>query len=185
MRFAICSITTTGELPSFNFKDYTGEGFYKSGVHGTACAEIVHDVAPEAILHLLRITDFVDLDNAIVSAIDQNIDVISMSLGWDADGMGGNKGPPAYLVNKAAANEILVVSAAGNEHSNKVYNGIWTDEDGDNWHEFSDTSEDEIAPLKGRITRGENIHVSLTWDDWNESFNSISDNDYDIYLYQI
>ena len=38
--------------------DFTGEGLYAGeDIHGTACAEIVHDVAPEAELYLYKIGD--------------------------------------------------------------------------------------------------------------------------------
>ena len=38
------------------FRDYTGTGIYAgTDAHGTACAEIVHDVAPEAELYLYKV----------------------------------------------------------------------------------------------------------------------------------
>ena len=86
-----------GELPTYSYKDYTEEGFYEGGDHGTACAEIVHDVAPEATLDLLRINSIVDFENAIDRVIDYNGGAITLSLSWNGSGMGDGKGPPAYL----------------------------------------------------------------------------------------
>ena len=48
--------------------------------HGTACAEIVYDMAPSAQLYLIKIATDVDLDQAVSYAIAQNVDVISCLL---------------------------------------------------------------------------------------------------------
>ena len=43
----------------WGYRDYTDEGIYAGeDVHGTACAEIIHDVAPEAELTLLKVERF-------------------------------------------------------------------------------------------------------------------------------
>ena len=48
------------------FRDYTYTGIYAgTDTHGTACAEIIHDVAPEAELYLYKVADIVDLENAL------------------------------------------------------------------------------------------------------------------------
>ena len=45
--------------------DYTEEGMFAGdSVHGTGCAEIIHDLAPDAELTLLRVGDLTDLENA-------------------------------------------------------------------------------------------------------------------------
>ena len=76
-----------GDMPeSWWYLDYTDEGIYDGEeVHGTACAEIVHDVAPEAELWLLKVGDLVDLENAKDLCIREGIDIInhSMALGME------------------------------------------------------------------------------------------------------
>ena len=57
----------------------------------------------------------------------------------------------------------------------KHYEGVWSDPDGDRWHNFS-SQEDETLSFKAEA--GDDIHVYLTWDDW-----PISYQDYDLYLY--
>lgn len=73
----------SGEMPArWRYRDYTGEGIYTGdSIHGTACAEIVHDVAPEAELMLLKTDDLVDLENAKDLCIREGIDIINHSIG--------------------------------------------------------------------------------------------------------
>ena len=66
-----------GDMPGFWWVDYTGEGIYAGdSVHGTACAEIIHDVAPEAELYLYKVRDLADFENAKDRAIRDGIDII-------------------------------------------------------------------------------------------------------------
>ena len=58
--------------------DLTGGG----EVHGTACAEVVHDMAPGAQLYLLNFGTDVELNNAVTFCINNGIKVISHSVGW-------------------------------------------------------------------------------------------------------
>jgi hypothetical protein len=170
-----------GELPNVSYQDFSGRGFFLSGSgeHGTACAEIVHDVAPEAELILLRAESLVDLVSAIVWSVDNDVDVISHSLGWVTEGIGDGNGPAAYLADYAAANGILFVDAAGNKTAGQIYNGLWADTDSDGWHDFASGVEvielDQVAAL-------DVITVSLVWDDWSKGFATESTNDYDLHL---
>ena len=79
-----------GDMPARvgGYYDFTGEGIYagERTVHGTACAEIVHDVAPEAELYLYKVGDLVDLENAKDRAIRDGIDIINHSIGWFGTG---------------------------------------------------------------------------------------------------
>lgn len=52
------------------------------GSHGTECAEIVHDMAPEADLLLMKISTSVQLAEAVNDAITYGADMISHSVGW-------------------------------------------------------------------------------------------------------
>ena len=81
------------DLPDFWWIDFTGEGMYSGDiVHGTACAEIVHDLAPEAELYLLKVGDFVDLEKAKDRSIKDDIEIISYSAGGFYTGFGDGRG---------------------------------------------------------------------------------------------
>ena len=84
----------SGDMPArWRYRDYTGEGIYAGDdVHGTACAEIIYDVAPEAELTLLKVDDLVDLENAKDLCIREEIDIISHSIGWFGTGIGDGRG---------------------------------------------------------------------------------------------
>ena len=99
----------SGDMPArWRYRDYTGEGIYAGeSVHGTACAEIIHDVAPEAELTLLKTDDLVDLENAKDLCIREGIDIINHSIGWVGTGIGDGRGAACDIVNDAADKGIL------------------------------------------------------------------------------
>ncbi|MDR6123453.1 major intracellular serine protease [Bacillus sp. SLBN-46] len=99
------------------FRDYNGHGTH---VAGTMAATInqkgVVGVAPEANLLIVKVLDrngsgqYEWIINGIYYAIEQKVDIISMSLGGPEDV------PELHeAIQKAVENNILVVCAAGNE----------------------------------------------------------------------
>jgi subtilisin family serine protease len=166
------------ELPAtVRTRDFTGDGQYGGNVHGTACAEIVHDVAPEAELHLLRISDILDFENATDYCIAEDVDIVSFSNGFDRNGFGDGRGFACDLVNEAQSNGILWVNAAGNAAKN-TYVGEWTDRDDNTFQDiFSSTK--EILRLR-EVSVGDTVDVSLVWDDF-----PLTSQDYDLLLYRI
>ena len=162
------------DMPGFWWYDHTGEGIYAGEiVHGTACAEIVHDVAPEAELYLYKVGDLLDLENAKDRAMLDGIDVISHSEGFLTDGFGDGRGFSCNVVNDAADNGILWVTVAGNS-AKSHYSGLWSDKDSNDWHNFAPG--EELLTFKAE--EGSVIRVNLIWDDW-----PITDQNYDLYLY--
>ena len=162
-----------GDMPGFWWVDYTGEGIYAGeSVHGTACAEIIHDVAPEAELYLYKVGDEVDLENAKDRAIRDGIDIISHSMGWFGFGIGDGRGEACDIVNDAADKGILWVNSAGN-NAQSHYDRDWFDSDDDGWHNFS--GDDEVIAFEAEA--GDEIRIFLTWNDWPSS-----QQDYDLYL---
>ena len=164
-----------GDMPArWQYLDYTDEGIYAGeDVHGTACAEIVHDVAPEAELMLLKVGDLVDLENAKDLCIREEIDIINHSMGWFGYGIGDGRGRACDIVNDAADKGILWVNSAGND-AQSHYDGFWFDSDDDGWHNFEE--DDEVLAFEAE--EGEEIRVFLTWNDW-----PISQENYDLYLF--
>ena len=156
------------------FRDYTGTGIYAgTTAHGTACAEIIHDVAPEAELYLYKVADEVDLENAKDRCIQNGVAIVSHSETWEGEGFGDGRGIICDIVNDAADNGILWVNAVGN-YAQKHYTGFWHDSDADNRHNFA--AGDDAVNFVAEI--GDAIRVTLTWDDW-----PITTEDYDLYLY--
>jgi subtilisin family serine protease/RNA polymerase subunit RPABC4/transcription elongation factor Spt4 len=127
--------------------------------HGTACAEIIHEIAPDAELFLAR---YDGSDAAMGEATDwlvaQGVDIISHSAGGMIGPRDGSEWD-AQLVDDLAARGILWVNAAGNEALSH-YRSIFTDEDGDDLHEFFPGEEMMPLPNYGYVD------VYLMWDDW-------------------
>ncbi|MGG3563216.1 S8 family peptidase [Neobacillus rhizosphaerae] len=99
------------------FRDYNGHGTHVAGtIAATINQKGVVGVAPEANLLIVKVLDrngsgqYEWIINGIYYAIEQKVDIISMSLGGPEDV------PELHeAIQKAVANNILVVCAAGNE----------------------------------------------------------------------
>jgi len=158
-----------GDLPySLQQNDLTGTGLTTGITHGTAVAEIVHEVAPGAELHLIKIADEVDLDGAVTYCLSRGIDIINHSLGWYNTNFYDGTGTIADIARRAISGGILWVNAAGNE-AESHWEGTFTDGN-------SDGSHDQIITLYA--SSGSQIVLFLTWNDWPKA-----SSDYDLYLY--
>ncbi|MEX2322678.1 MAG: S8 family serine peptidase [Acidimicrobiia bacterium] len=145
--------------------------------HGTAVAEIVHEVAPTAELYLLCIggSDALSrLDEAVSYAVANGVDVINHSVGWFNSGRGDGTGFLAPIVTDARNGGILWVNSAGN-HAQQHWMGNFSDPDTNNWHNFSGTDE----TIQFDLPTGGSVSARLRWDDW-----TISTNDFDLYLFR-
>ncbi|MCK4304933.1 MAG: hypothetical protein KAY24_11915, partial [Candidatus Eisenbacteria sp.] len=153
-----------GELPAgiiAEIKDYTDGGGQSATAHGTAIAEIVHDMAPRAMLYLMKIGDEVDLANAVADCIAQDVDIVVHSAAWFNTNFGDGTGVVAKTVDRAIEAGILWVNAAGNM-AQQHWLGPCRDTNGNGWVEFMDGSE----ALQVKVAEANDIQVFLTWDDW-------------------
>lgn len=171
--------------------DYTGTGLYAGTNHGTAVAEIVEDVAPQADLYLLKISDEVELANAVSYCIANGIDVIVHSVGWYNTCFYDGTGYVAGVANNARDGGILWVNAAGNEAADGHWQGAFVDGDYDGALAFAAGSDSIDSPdLDGwdetidvTLTGGDTLYVFLTWDDWDYTPTGGSDQDYNLLLF--
>lgn len=177
------SIRNRNELPDLVYRNFTGDGDFTRTDHGTACAEIVHDIAPDADIYLYKISDICELEIAKDAAIYEGLAIVSVSLGWDfGAGFGDGRGIACEIVDHAFANDILWVNAAGNEAQSKI-SAEFNDPDGDGFHNFD--VGDRIVELKNRrsdslyLSAGEKVTAVLTWNEW-----PVTSHDYDLLLYK-
>ncbi|MCK4736238.1 MAG: hypothetical protein KAT65_27545, partial [Methanophagales archaeon] len=140
--------TTNPEIPLANIVEaisFRANADIEAGEsHGTACTEVVVDVAPNASLYLYNFDTGVEFGNAVDHAIVQGVDIITCSIGWVNAGGYDGTGFICDIVNNAHTNGILFVESAGN-YANRHYEGTYTDTDGDDFHEFGPG--DEVLTL--------------------------------------
>jgi len=115
----------SGDIPSNVItQDFTGLGLEHRYYHGTACAEIIHDMAPDAQLYLIKIGDDTDLEYVLDYCVANNIKIVSASIGTFGTGPGDGTGDLDEVIDEFRANGILVIASAGNQaYYSEVYEG--------------------------------------------------------------
>lgn len=168
-----------GELPSDVItKSFVGSGseidFWAQTPHGTACAEVVYDMAPGVQLYLVNFGTEVEWADAVDWLLAQGVDVISFSAGWPAGGPGDGTGTLAEKVSDVRDAGVLWVNAAGND-AQRHWMGQWNDPESNWWHNYTSADEtDEIT-----VTGESQMVIGLRWNDpWGGSAN-----DYDLFLF--
>ena len=150
-----------GELPAnVVSQDFCGGEFATASDHGTAVAEIVHEMAPDAQLYLVCVGTEVDLAAAEAFAESQGVHVINHSAGWQGPFRNDGSGPIGAIVADARASGILWVNSAGNEGQTH-WSGTYSS--GGNLHVWSpngDVGNTFVWP------NGEVICGFLRWDEW-------------------
>ncbi len=160
---------STAELPAgIKLVDYCTN--VNADAHGTAVAEIVHDMAPDATLELICVDDIFDLATAGDYVVAQGFDVVNHSVAWFATGRGdGTADAPAPDATVKAATDagILWVNAAGN-YAEEHWKGTWNPRDfGDgvirlDWGPAGNADFD----LGFSIPGGGSVLIVLRWDAW-------------------
>jgi pSer/pThr/pTyr-binding forkhead associated (FHA) protein/subtilisin family serine protease len=141
-------------------------------VHGTACAEIVHEMAPGAELYFAAYdSTLVGMGQAVEWLLSQGVNIISNSTTGVVGPMDGSD-EAAALVDEAVSSGVLWVNSAGNA-AEEHYRGLFTDTDGDGLHEFPDGTE-----AIGLYQYSPDLTAALNWDDWQ----AVTE-DYDLFLY--
>lgn len=145
--------------------------------HGTAVAEVVHEMAPQAQLVLGFADTTADLQAVVDGFAAQGVQIITRSLAAPYDGPGDGTGPIGDIVNDAIAKGMTWFNSAGNAagtgsfpRSGSYYRGTFTDEDGDGLHEFSPRNEALGIPCFA-------FTLGLRWDDFSEPTADVTDFD--------
>ncbi len=160
----ISAVATFGDDSDFDYE-----------VHGTACAEIVHEMAPDAEL-VFAYYDGSDaaMGEAVEWLLEQEVDIISNSTGSNGLTPMDGTGFVAELVNEAHDQGVFWVNAAGNE-ADAHYRGEYRDSDNNDLHEFASATETiPFVPFESDIE----VQIILSWDDWVNV-----DQDYELILY--
>lgn len=154
-------------------------------VHGTACTEIVHEMAPDAELYLARIDtagSFVMAVNWLVSTIGAT--VITASVGTVGFSPTDGTNAQSQAVDRARAAGVFFSVSAGNDASGEIgsdsgeghFGATFADDDNDGFHDFSGAKNKDAFVV--RVTRERPVRIVLNWNDWQRPRVN-----YDLYLY--
>ncbi len=154
------------------------------GPHGTAAAEIIHDVAPDAEIYLAKVATEVDLAEAVawLMSPETDVDIISTSIGAYIITPGDGTGLFADLVSQARAAGILWATAAGNDREIH-WGGVYDDIDGDSLHEFANGEDVDcftstiLDPTNCYPVFYGDVNIFVRWSDWTNV-----NQDYDLHL---
>ena len=162
-----------GELPAnVVTQDFCGGELSTSDDHGTAVAEIVHEMAPDAQLYLVCVGTEVDFATAVGYAKSQGVTVVNQSMGWQGPFRDDGSGPIGAAVADARASGILWVNAAGNEamtHWSGTYDPVGPPIH--KWSPSGDIGNTFVWP------NGSAICGFLKWDEW-----TVTASDFDLVL---
>jgi subtilisin family serine protease len=156
-----------------------------SSVHGTACAEVVHDMAPGAELYFAHDHTEAEFYVAVDWLIAQEVDIISYSCSWTGPFPGDGRGDPYNPVNQkvsdARAAGVLFVTSAGNSADGENYAAWYSLHPSyPNWHSFDGDWGDACDYLH----TGDEVDIILTWSDWPaDPLTQGSTQDYNMALY--
>ncbi|MEW6744255.1 MAG: S8 family serine peptidase [Planctomycetota bacterium] len=153
-----------GELPSdIERVNFSSSDLESTTYHGTAVAEVIHDMAPGARLHAIKVDDEVSLARAADYCISHEIRVINHSVAWFNTNYYDGTGYVCSVARNAVQHGIAWVNAAGNS-AQRHWEGPLIDADGDGLCEFrtADESIDIVAYY------GSPVRIALTWDDWSK-----------------
>jgi subtilisin family serine protease len=147
------------------------------GAHGTAVAEIVYDMAPEASLFLICIGDGLSaLQSGVSYAKAQGIRVINFSAGYPGTSRGDGRGGPGtaeWIVADAVSSGITWVNAAGNQ-AQRHWSGTFTPSASGQWEQFAPG----IDRQSFRLPYPNEVCAYLKWDEWPSA-----SSDYDVFLF--
>jgi hypothetical protein len=157
--------------PTATTKSFCSNGPDGNSVHGTAVAEIVHQMAPNAQLFLVCIEFDADLAAAENYLAQQGVTVVNASFTSNLAGRGDGSGSLGDVMTAGRAAGQLWSVAAGNE-ANHHFAFTAVDRDSDNVVEFApggtlDPSGPDSQELLGfNLPSGGAINVTMKWDAW-------------------
>jgi hypothetical protein len=163
----------TAEIPTPNTVSFAQGGVMTGSDHGTACAEIVADMAEGASFTLINVDTNMALEMAAEYVRNQNFDVVSSSLGSFGGPYNGTH-TMSQEVNRARNSGVFWANSAGNEAQHH-YQGDWSDHNGNGLHEFNGGDETvDVYLFPGQF------QCYLSW--WETTPTGLTNHDYDLVL---
>jgi len=152
----------SGDLPpNVVTADFCGGQLATGEEHGTAVAEVVHGMAPDAQLYLICFDSDVTLLQAEAYAKSQGVQIVNYSIGTYNDGRGDGSGSDGAVVSDARANGILWVASAGND-AQTHWSGTYVDANANGAMDWSPGDDGNTI----FVPNGTEVCGFLKWDEW-------------------
>lgn len=153
-------------------------------IHGTACAEIVHEMAPDAELYLVAVGTPGEFVAGVTYLVGAGVSVISSSLGFDGYNPTDGTSALALAADTARTAGVFFVNAAGNSASGTIgtdsveghFSATFQDGDGDSFHDFPGAKKENGLTVR---LGADPFAITLNWDDWKEPYRT----NYALFLY--
>jgi hypothetical protein len=180
MRIAVLDVGFAGyrdrlgdELPAEVHTSFRSP--YTASEHGTAVAEVLHDIAPDAALDLYTFSTDVEFEDALTEIASTDADIVNGSIGFDNVWPTDGSSPMTLAVDALVEDsDIPYVAAAGNENDKYRVGTLGVEADG----QVQRVTVDGLSEI-WCATWGGIAEVSFRWDDPIGR----SANDIDLYVY--
>ncbi|MDG4583865.1 MAG: S8 family serine peptidase [Candidatus Competibacter sp.] len=175
-------LVRAGELPEARATQAAGRlPFEASTVHGTACAEIVADVAPAAEQVLVRFDGDPQSLQQALQWLRQQKGVVAVNASWGShlrriDGLDATDQEIDRFVRDTG---VVWINAAGNE-AEQTWTGPAVDRNGDGWVDIAVGNETRNFLI---VKANGPYYVQVQWDDWGSSVQPTATQDLDAYLF--
>ncbi|MSQ82398.1 MAG: hypothetical protein EXR77_05695 [Myxococcales bacterium] len=150
------SAIATGDLPNTE-----GAPPNIGSAHGTACAEVIADLAPGATVIPVAVNSVAALQAWVAQTLaGSSIAIVHSAVGWFGESFGDGKGAVCQAVSAGVGASRVWVAAAGNMAAGKLWTDLWRDDNKDGWLEFAPgaASNEFEMPVAGPV------QVILDWD---------------------
>ncbi len=150
-------------------------GVNTGGTHGTSCAEIAFDHAPNATYEIYRATNTTQRAAAIDRCVERGVDIISMSMSSYNVGWADNTGAVCVAANTAVDNNNMLIFTSCGNRARSHYQSTWSDPNNNSLHNFTanDERNGNLRNVPASGNNNNNVHFYLSW-------NPVSGSDYDL-----
>ena len=158
-------------------------------IHGSACGEIIHQMAPDASIYLAQVGDGSggatngDIMAAAQWLLEQGVDIINFSGGGH---FGAHDGTTELdkMVESLVSRGVLWVNASGNE-GYKHWLGTVADNNHNGFIDVNDNRRGDHLVIKACGSRCGPLSIQINWDDWQTSPRRSGTVDVDAWLVQL
>ncbi len=179
------------EAPCVQVVESASGGDLTAGDHGRQVIEILCDTAPSVEVYAQDVTDeaeFVLAVDALVNTYD--VDIITTSVVFPATPGDGSSLTALAVQNTVVNDDIIFVTAAGNNHVGHYEAEFVPIPDGNGEvqqqanHQFCENEDGQVLGYNpenglGILQAGDKVGFTLAWDDWIEN----GTQDLDLYMY--